>query len=60
MFFPRENKDTSEISKEKIKILFVERLEIYKSVLMVLNVYKHLKARIPLELTVVGSGSLES
>jgi len=60
VYFPRENADTVGISSEKIKILFVARLEVPKGVLMVLDVYKYLKARIPVELTIVGSGSLEN
>jgi len=53
LYFPKEN------SNEKLRMLFVGRLEPIKGISMVLDVYRVLKTKIPVELIIVGSGSLE-
>jgi glycosyltransferase involved in cell wall biosynthesis len=49
-----------EHTNKNIKILFVGRLEESKGIFMVLKVYNAVKEKIPLELFIVGSGTLET
>jgi len=53
LYYPKHNEN------ERLKMLFVGRLEKSKGISMVLSVYRILKDKLPVELIVVGSGSLE-
>lgn len=55
MFHPRKDR-----SKGPIRLLFVSRLEKCKGTLIALKSYKYIEGKIPVELHIAGSGTLES